>query len=151
MSGFWRTWLNGACWAAALFGVLLMGGAFAATEGPVRMFYEIQGGRALGEFDPVLRYATALMGAVTLGWSLTLMAAFRAAHELGARARGVWWALTAAIEVWFVVDSALSVATGFALNVASNALFVALFLIPILRCGVLRAPQTGLGAAAPAR
>jgi hypothetical protein len=39
------------------------------------------------------------------------------------------------VLIWFVVDSVLSVATGFALNAVSNTLFVALFMVPAVKLG----------------
>ncbi|WP_448582817.1 hypothetical protein [Thermaurantiacus sp.] len=53
--------------------------------------------------------------------------------------RPLWAGLTAALLFWYVVDSLLSVATGFPLNVASNSLLIAGFLLPVFDAGQLRA------------
>jgi hypothetical protein len=47
----------------------------------------------------------------------------------------VWRGLSRAVLIWFVVDSVLSVATGFPLNAVSNAVFVALFMGPAVKLG----------------
>jgi hypothetical protein len=134
MTGMWRSWMTAWCWAVGLFGALLTGGASEATDGPVRLLFEAMGSAGAPEMTPHLRFATALMGAVTLGWACTLMTAVRAADRLGAP---VWQAITGGIVVWFAVDSALSVATGFALNAASNTVFLIAYLIPVFASGVL--------------
>lgn len=138
MSPFWQNWLTVWCWGVALFGIVLMGGAFAATDGPVRLLFGILNPAVQPVFDATLRFSLALIGAVTFGWSLTFAVAIRAAVLLGARGRPIWLGLIVSAVAWYVVDSALSIATGFALNAASNTLILAAFLIPILRSGVLQ-------------
>lgn len=140
MSEFWRRWLVVWCWAVGLFGVVLAGAGLEATSGPVRLVFALLGpGQPLVLDDP-MRFAVALMGAVTLGWSVTLLAAVQAAHALGDRAAPVWKLLTTGVIGWYVVDSCLSVATGFPLNALSNSILVAGYLLPVLRGGVLRRP-----------
>ena len=46
MSTFWRNWLSIWCWAVGLFGVVLAGGAFAATSGPARLLLDTLNGSA---------------------------------------------------------------------------------------------------------
>ncbi|HEX8388300.1 MAG TPA: hypothetical protein VF636_04725 [Sphingomonas sp.] len=63
----------------------------------------------------------------------------RALHQIpAAQAAPIWRALTAAVVIWFVVDSTVSVATGFALNAVSNAAFLVAYLVPMLGAGALR-------------
>jgi hypothetical protein len=38
---------------------------------------------------------------------------------------------------WCVIDSILSIATGFWLNTVANAIYTAAFLLPVIRSGVL--------------
>ena len=137
MTGFWRTWLTVWAWSIGAFGVVLIGAGFAATEGPTLWVMRALDGPGDLTMTPPLRFALALCGAVTLGWSLTMLAALRAAWQLGAAARPVWVAITVTVVGWYVVDSTLSVATGFALNAVSNTVFLIAYLIPVLRCGVL--------------
>ncbi len=46
--------------------------------------------------------------------------------------------LTGTVLVWYVIDGAISLATGFALNAVSNTALLTLYLFPVLRSGVLR-------------
>jgi hypothetical protein len=139
MSVFWERWLTWWCLAVAAFGVVLAGGAFESTEGPVRWLLGLLGGSADVELDSALRFSLAVLGAVTIGWSVTLLAALRAAVRLGREHGPSTWALvTASVAAWFLIDSGLSVATGFGLNVVSNIVLLLGFLLPVLRSGVLR-------------
>ena len=139
MHEFYQKWLTLWCWAVGLFGIVLAGGAFASTSGPLELVFAALGHP--GEFDPdaVTRFAFALMGAVTFGWALTLYAAFIAANMLdGARAARVWKLILRAAFLWYILDSTLSIATGFAANAASNTLIMALLLVPVYKSGVLK-------------
>ena len=138
MSSFWRKWLAVWCVAVAAFAVVLIGGAFGATDGPVRALLALQNPAADLTMTATLRFSLALMGAVSLGWAVTMWAAIDAADRLGANARPVWRLLLISVVGWFVIDSSLSVATGFALNAVSNAVLLAGFLWPLWRMGVLR-------------
>lgn len=136
MSAFWKSWLNGWCGAVILFGVVLLTGAFEATSGPLAALYGLIGPE-VPMFDPALRFSSALLGAVTIGWGLTFYAAVAAAHVLGG---AMWRRLTRAVVIWYVIDSALSVATGFALNTASNTLFLLGWLLPMWASGTFGDP-----------
>lgn len=137
MNAFWRGWLNVWSVIVVAFGLVLAGGGLDATDGAVEMLYGVMGPPGGFEWTPHLRFATALMGAVSLGWGLTFFAAFSAAHRLGDQAGPVWRLLTVAAMVWFVIDSALSVATGFWLNAVSNTGLMIGYLVPIIATGVL--------------
>lgn len=141
MSGFWRTWVTVWCWAILGVGVMFAAGAFPATEAGVRLFYDaiywpIDGAQVFA--DGMLRATIAILGAVMIGWALTMLALTREAAHGGAR---VWRALTVAIAAWFLVDSALSVLMGIPVNALSNTLFVAPFLIAMFASGALRGPR----------
>jgi hypothetical protein len=135
---FWRRWLRVWCWAVGLFGVVLIGGAFEATNGPVRMVVELMHGPQAFDAGPQARFSLALMGAVSLGWALTLAAAFEAAAQLGAQGGRIWRRITFAAVAWFAIDSTLSIATGYGLNAVPNLVFFAAYLLPVMRMGVLR-------------
>lgn len=143
MTGFWRQWM--AVWrlSVAGFGLILAGGAFEATSGPARMIFALLGEALPLEMPATLRFSIALIGAVTLGWWLTLEAAFRAIDLLGDRAGPVWRALTLSVAGWYLIDGALSAATGFALNIVPNTGLLAGYLIPVLATGVLRKGRRG--------
>ena len=116
MNRFWQNWLT--IWAAGvtIFGLVLAGGAFAATDGLTRMLFELFGMPIPAQPDAHHRFAIGLMGAVTMGWGrFILFASF----------------------VWYAIDSWISVATGFWMNAISNTLLLVMLLIPLLGSGML--------------
>lgn len=137
MTKFWRNWLDAWCAAIAAFGLVLIGGAFPATDAPVSLLLAAFGEAPVDPMTPTLRFALALMGAVSLGWAATFHAAFDAAHRLGAAGGPAWRKLRLAVSLWFVVDSSLSIATGFAWNAVSNLVLLVAVLVPLLASGVL--------------
>lgn len=137
MTGIWQRLMAGWCCAVILFGAVLMGGAFASADGPTRYLLTNMGGSNLA-MDAPLRFAVGLMGAVTFGWGLTVLAVTSVSHLLDASgARLLWRRVTAAIMVWYLVDSVISVATGFGLNALSNTLLMGAFLLIARGSGVL--------------
>jgi hypothetical protein len=140
MSGFWRGWFIVWCVSVGIFGAVLSGGAFESTSGPVRMVLSILHGPSAADFGPTLRFSLAVMGAVSIGWAVTLFFVVRAAIDLADRGRPLWNAITAGMVSWFVIDSTLSVATGFGLNVAPNVALAGMYLVGLLGSGALRRP-----------
>lgn len=137
MSGFWRIWLIVWCGVTGLFGAALAAAGLDGTSGPARRLFEIIGGPERFYLDPQTHFTLAVLGAVTIGWSITLYAAIRAALALGAAGRSIWRLTTAGVLVWYAIDSTLSLATGYALNAALNTLLAAGFLLPVIASGVL--------------
>jgi hypothetical protein len=91
------------------------------------------------DLDAHMRFSLAVLGAVTIGWSLTLPAAIRAANQLGKQlGKPIWVLVTASVASWYVIDSTLSTATGFRRNVIPNTVIMAAFLLAVIRSGVLR-------------
>lgn len=138
MSNFWKTWMSVWCWGVILFGVVLAAGGLPATDGVVRTLYGILSSHPLPDnfLDaPGLRFSVALMGAVTIGWGLTILFLLPAIHAAGASA---WRGLTAALVIWFVIDGLLSAATGFALNNLPNTALAIAYLAPVLASGALK-------------
>ncbi|GAP99985.1 hypothetical protein [Leptolyngbya sp. NIES-2104] len=132
-------WMTGWCVAAGLFGMILAGGGFEATSAPVRILFDVLNGPGELDLDPYMRFSLAVLGAVTIGWSLTVMAVVQVANQLEKQvSQRIWLGMTASIVIWYVIDSGLSIATGFWLNAVSNTVFSATFLIPVIRSGVLR-------------
>lgn len=77
-------------------------------------------------------------GAVTIGWSLTLFAVIQAVHQLDEPySKTIWSLIAISVMSWYVIDSSLSIATGFWLNAIANTSFIVTFLIPVLSSGVL--------------
>lgn len=138
MARFWRNWLT--VWAGfvAVFGLALAGAGLEAADGPVRLIFGLLHGPEALILNAQMRFALALMGAVTLGWAVTLMVTFDAAHRLGAQAGPTWRGVVASAAAWFLIDSGLSIATGFGLNAVSNTVLMAGLLAPLLASGVLR-------------
>lgn len=152
MSMFWRNWLNVWCVGVALFGLVLAGGAFDATNAPIRQLYAAlmpAGKLALDaqmrmDLDADLRFTMAVLGAVSMGWAGTMWAVIQAALALQrfdeAAAQRVWTLALASFFFWFVSDSILSVATGFWRNVIPNAILMAGLLAPLIASGVIGRP-----------
>lgn len=139
MNGGWRVAMLLWCISVGVFGLVLTLGAIEATAGPTRMILQILGGDTPLEVTPHLKFALAVMGPVTLGWSLTLIGATEAARQLPpTQARTLWFWITAGAMTWFIVDSILSVTTGFALNVVPNLGYGIAYLVILFGSGVLK-------------
>lgn len=136
MTPFWKNWLETWCWAIAAIGAMFAACAIPALDGGTRLFYDLVYWPLDGQsgFTEDVRFTCAILGAVTLGWALTIRALVNAAHQLGAP---TWRALVTAMLIWYVIDSAISVASGVAGNAVSNTLLVAALLPPIIASGVL--------------
>ena len=131
---FWENCLHAWVWLTIGFGVLFSAAGVPGLDGGAGLFYWLVSGGAVdgSAFDaPGMRISVSLVGAVMLGWGCAMLAVWRAC---GADVV-VWRGLAQAVLIWFVVDSALSVMTGFWLNAVSNTLFVALFLVPAVKLG----------------
>lgn len=135
MNGFWKTWMRVWCWAVLAFGAVLALAAVPALDAAPRLVMGLIGGDPALLNQPAMRFAFGLMGALTLGWGVAMLAMVGLAHTHGA---AVWRSLTASVLVWYVIDSAISVATGFPLNAVSNTLLTAGYLIPVLVTRVQR-------------
>jgi hypothetical protein len=138
MTGIWKNWMTVWAWGVVAFGVLLTTGAFPGADGLVRevlvLFGNLPDGGTILE-ERAMRFAVGLMGAVTMGWGLTiafLLPVISAAGSSG------WRALTLALAIWYVVDGLISVTTGFAANAVSNTALAIAYVIPVLGSGVLR-------------
>jgi hypothetical protein len=138
MQIFWQKWLL--CWAGfvTVFGLVLAGGAFAATDGLTQMLFSLFGNPLPADMDHHHRFAIGLMGAVTMGWGLTYWGAFKALFALEpATAAPIWrWMLVASL-IWYVVDSTISIATGIWMNAVSNTIVIMLLMIPLVKSGAL--------------
>lgn len=133
----WSIWIVVWCWSVIAFGALLVTGAIPAVDGPARaLFVLFSGDPATGEvFDhPAVRFGIGIQGALTMGWGLTMLAMVQM-PSIGPRQ---WQALTMALCAWYLLDSAISVATGFWINAVSNTALLVAFLIPVLASGVLK-------------
>lgn len=137
MSGFWKGWIQVWCWATLLFGVGCLSAAHPSVDFGIRTYYDalawpIDG---VNELTPGVRFATSVLGAVLIGWSILMFGAVRVAHR---GARELWGWMTLCVVVWYVTDTAASVITGFPLNATGNTVFLITWLIPMLATGVLK-------------
>ena len=137
MTEFDRKWLTTLSVGIGLFGLILFGAGWASTDWAARGVFALFGNLLPDAPDRYLRFTTSLMGAVTFGWAATIYVAFRVLWAMPANSAENWRLLTAAILIWYVIDSAASVANGFAANAVSNTLIIALFLVPVIRARVL--------------
>lgn len=141
MSNFWQKWLSVWCLLTVLFGLVLVAGAFEATSGGARLVYAMIGAPHPMPMDSLLHFSVAVLGAVTVGWGITLLGAFQAAAKLGGFGRPLWIVTAVGIASWYVLDSAISLSLGYGLNAAFNTVFLAAFLVPMLASGVLKKIQ----------
>ncbi|MDM7956563.1 hypothetical protein [Blastomonas sp.] len=134
MNGKWQAQMQLWCGAVMIFGLLLMSGAFEATSAVTDAMFAILDAPGPLNYDPVLRFSLALMGAVTLGWGATVLAVVRGTREMpAAQSLALWRGITVALLLWYVVDSALSVATGFWRNALSNTVLIGWYLLLVAR------------------
>lgn len=113
-------------------GIVLAVAALPALNLPVRLLADLliwpfDGGQSLAA--PETRLPLAIGGGVMLGWGVMIwMLAGQPMQQAPEAVRAI---IRRSILAWFVVDSLASVAAGAALNVGANAVFLALFLIPM--------------------
>jgi hypothetical protein len=134
----WRVWLDIWCLGVFVFGLLLAGVVSDATSGPISALLTMLHANGDNTLTPGFRFGLGLQGALTMGWAVTMFAAFRAAEKLGAEGTPTWRLVTIGLLFWYVIDSSISVATGFTLNAVSNTLLVIAYLVPVLASGVLK-------------
>ena len=109
------------------FGVVLAGAGFAATGGPAWLLLDWFGGTAVTPTPP-LRFAVGLMGAVSLGWGATALAVTTIGAELPEEPRSrMWTRIGWAVLAWYLIDSSISIATGFWPNAVSNTALAGTF------------------------
>lgn len=121
------------CWAVMAFGLVLAGGAFATTEAPAMYLLTLFGGGEVAA-TPALRFTVGLMGAVTLGWGGSLLAVATAGHDLAPDVRvRLWQRIGWAVLLWYLIDSTISIATGFWPNAVSNTVLAGAFALIVRR------------------
>lgn len=139
MTPFWQTWIKATCASLALLGLILAAGAIDATAAPAKLYFHLMGNAGELDLNPHMQLTLGVLGAVCVGWSITFFATFQAANALhGEAAATVWRTTLMGLTVWYIIDSTLSVATGFAGNAVVNTLFFASLAFPILCAGVLK-------------
>lgn len=138
MTNFWQNWLKLWAWGVIAFGMILSSGSFAVTDGLVRPLFDLLGDPLPETLDAHHRFSIGLMGAVSIGWGATLLLFIKRLVTLPAEtAAPLWRGMLYATIIWYVVDGVISVATGFAWNVASNSGLLALLVIALAKSGAL--------------
>lgn len=88
---------------------------------------------AAGSPHEYVLFIYAVLGAVLLGWTVTMLVL--AVGPLRARERWAWWAVSSGAAVWFVVDVAASLVLGFSGNALVNLVFGLALGIPLAMIG----------------
>ena len=109
------------CWIIVAFGAIIIVTALERTLG--ERLFAVFGHSEPVPWSPHLVFTMSLMGAVTVGWGLTLLAIAR--QDVDA---SVWRGVTVALIIWYFVDSALSIGTGFWRNAVSNSVLLLAYL-----------------------
>jgi hypothetical protein len=120
-----------------IVGLAVFGAALVLLPGPTtRLFSWIAYGSAgrVAAFGPeavaYVQLVHAILGAITVGWALTLLGVVAWLwHGDPDRA---WLAVAAPAAVWFVLDTGYSLASGFWRNAVFNALVALALAVPLL-------------------
>lgn len=137
MSSFFSLWLQLWCFGVLVFGAVLAGGALEATSGPVRLLFDFLGPSPT-VLDAQARFSLGVLGAVSIGWALTTYGAILVAIDLGDRGAKLWKWILVGVLAWFVIDTPLSIITGYWMNAIPNVVLLLTFLWPVYRSGMLR-------------
>ncbi|MBX9884681.1 MAG: hypothetical protein K2X68_06885 [Novosphingobium sp.] len=129
MSPFWQAWFRFWLVSMVLFALIVAGGALPATDAPLRMGLALTSMGPPTDLNPAARFMIGILGGVFLGWMVMFALVIRAATAMGRAGRPLWQAATIGLLAWYALDSTLSVATGFGLNLVPNTLALGTFLI----------------------
>lgn len=131
ISLFWWRWL-----VLILIGVGLFGLSMVLLPDVIAAFFNwmiFSGARSGVQFSPevahYIKFVYGVLGAVMLGWAITLLYVVFGEFRRG-EPRG-WNAVAVSVVTWFVVDSIFSWSMGFIENVIFNILFFVLLAIPL--------------------
>jgi hypothetical protein len=143
MNSFWTNWLKIWCVGVIAFAAALTAAAFPATDGFARFYYDLVYWPLDGAstFCEEARFTVAILGAVTLGWGLLMLGCVSLGEKIGAP---MWRLMFQSMTVWFVVDSAVSIAAGVPGNAIANTAIYAEFLAPMIFSGVLASRRTAM-------
>lgn len=122
-------WLTVACWITLATGLVALGGSHPSTQGGWVLLLDAARWPIDGQpatLEPVARALSAIIGGLMLGWGSMMLFARRLPAPPYAL-------MTRALLIWCVADSAGSVVAGLPGNVVINALFLAVFLVPLTR------------------
>ena len=128
----WDGWLAVAVALVGLLGVVLAVAAQPMIAVFDRVFFAGPGPVSDGAGLEYLALVYRILGAVLIGWSVTLAAAWRALRAgTGGRDRRAWWTVALSVGAWFVVDSTYSLTSGFPENALLNLGLAVLVAVPL--------------------
>lgn len=132
----WDRWLAVAIGLVGLLGVVLVVAAQPAVAVADRVFFGGPGPVSGGPGVEYLAFVYRVLGAVLIGWTVTLAAAWRALRAAGAgahsgRDRRAWWTVAGSVGVWFVADTTASLTSGFPANALLNLALATLVAVPL--------------------
>lgn len=129
---FWWRWLVLVSMGVLMFGLILVIFPNLTLQGFSLMIYS--SATRLSEFgEPAVSYIRlvhAVLGAVMVGWGTSLLSVlfgtFREIPSIG------WKSVTGSVVAWFIPDTTFSLWSGFWQNAILNAIFIVLFVIPLI-------------------
>ena len=126
----WDTLLRFATIAVGVSGLFFV--AFGSVTQSLfkRLFYGTSNNPITGaEALHYTRFVYGVLGAVMFGWALGLW--FVVTGPLRQRQRWAWNPVAFSVSGWFVVDSSLSLLSGYPENAILNLTFAAMFAVPL--------------------
>lgn len=126
----WDHSLQGALGAVLLFSAFMVVlGSPAAAFFDWMIFGRDESPVVGDEARAYVSFVYGVLGAVMIGWMVALVPIVQG--PLRRRQRWAWRSVAASFTAWFVVDSTLSVLSGFGENALLNVVFFAAFAIPL--------------------
>jgi hypothetical protein len=130
-----RRWLVAASLLVAVYGVaLVVAGPVAGQLFDALGFGMASGGVPDGPARSHVLFVYGVLGAVLVGWMLTLAVAATTTDEAGRRL------LAIPVAVWFLLDTGMSLAVGLWQHALFNLVFLALIGAPLLPAAPVRSP-----------
>ena len=141
---FWFRWL-----LVVIVGVMLFAISMILSPDLIRQFFSLLFYASANGIESrfgaaAVAYITlvhGVLGAVMLGWSVSLLLVLLGPFQRGSREG--WLIVSVSVAVWFVPDTLFSLLTGFWQNAVLNFAFALLFAIPLVAtCGMIRNDRT---------
>lgn len=130
-SRFWTNWLLVVAAGVVVFGLALVVAPTVARQAFSLLVFATPD-RIDGFGQESARYVAlthAVIGAVMAGWGSALFYVVRALFPTGSRI--AWNVVALSVAVWFVPDTSYSLLSGYWQNAILNAVFLALFALPL--------------------
>jgi hypothetical protein len=130
-SKLWINWLLAVAAGVVIFGMILVLAPALARQGFSLLVYSAPDRIESFGVEQVryISLAHAVIGGVMVGWGAALFYATKTLFAAGDRAG--WNIIALSVAAWFVPDTAYSLLSGFWQNAILNAVFLALFVVPL--------------------